>query len=225
MQDERKFKVFKRIAVEGNIGAGKSSFLHYLNEKYSEQIKCFPEPVERWTDFNGFNLLDEYYKNKEKFAFPFQVLNFLCHIKNVSTTTKGAISIFERSPYSSFHCFCNVLFTQKEISPIEYSILNEFLCMIFEKRLVSYDLFVYIDTKPENCLARIDHRSRDEEKNVSLHFLQCLQIFHDRTFLSQTNVPIIILDGNKTENEMIESYENCLDIVMRGKKFKQKNFL
>lgn len=43
------------VLVEGNIGAGKSSFLFHFEK--NENVDLFPEPVEKWRDVRGENLL------------------------------------------------------------------------------------------------------------------------------------------------------------------------
>lgn len=43
------------VAVEGNIGCGKSTFLDYCREKSG--VVVYPEPVGEWQNVNGFNLL------------------------------------------------------------------------------------------------------------------------------------------------------------------------
>lgn len=44
-----------RVAVEGNIGSGKSTFLEYC--KLHPDVEVVPEPVSEWTDLRGTNLL------------------------------------------------------------------------------------------------------------------------------------------------------------------------
>jgi hypothetical protein len=47
------------LSVEGNIGAGKSTFLRLLNKHFGEDaIEVMQEPVHRWTDCRGQNMLD-----------------------------------------------------------------------------------------------------------------------------------------------------------------------
>lgn len=58
------------IFIEGNIGAGKSTLLNHL-AKYNF-IKIHQEPVDKWQNFNGFNLLELSYENPEKYASMFQ---------------------------------------------------------------------------------------------------------------------------------------------------------
>lgn len=43
------------VAVEGNIGSGKSTFLDYCSSK--PDVVVYREPVEQWQNVNGSNLL------------------------------------------------------------------------------------------------------------------------------------------------------------------------
>ncbi|KAL5963851.1 Deoxynucleoside kinase, partial [Taenia solium] len=44
-----------RIAVEGNVGSGKTTFLRYF-ESISPDVEVFPEPLDRWNDVGGLRL-------------------------------------------------------------------------------------------------------------------------------------------------------------------------
>ena len=44
-----------QVAVEGNIGSGKSTFLQYFRE--SENVEIASEPVEMWKNVRGHNTL------------------------------------------------------------------------------------------------------------------------------------------------------------------------
>ena len=59
------------VAVEGNIGSGKSTFLEHF-EKYSSQVELLPEPVENWRNLGGHNLLQQMYEEPDRWSFLFQ---------------------------------------------------------------------------------------------------------------------------------------------------------
>lgn len=44
------------VVVEGNIGSGKSEFLNYFS-KYANLCSIIPEPVEKWRNYHGINLM------------------------------------------------------------------------------------------------------------------------------------------------------------------------
>jgi len=43
------------VLVEGNIGSGKTSFLNYFSQ--FKDVETLAEPVDKWRNFKGFNLL------------------------------------------------------------------------------------------------------------------------------------------------------------------------
>lgn len=60
------------IAIEGNIGAGKTTQLKDLNEIAKTEICTFREPLELWTNLNGINLLEKTYSDPKEWATLFQ---------------------------------------------------------------------------------------------------------------------------------------------------------
>ena len=63
------------IYIEGNIGAGKSTFLELFKEYLVQNLpdsSVLPEPVKAWEnmqDSNGKNILQHYYEDQKKYGF------------------------------------------------------------------------------------------------------------------------------------------------------------
>ena len=53
------------VVVEGNIGSGKTTFLQHFN-KFSEEVEIMAEPVDKWRDANGHNLLQMMYEDPHR---------------------------------------------------------------------------------------------------------------------------------------------------------------
>ena len=86
------------IAVEGNIGSGKSTLVQNLELKLSKNADiCFlQEPVDEWDqikDAEGKTMLEKYYGNQEKYAFSFQMMAYISRLttsqKCLKKKTKG----------------------------------------------------------------------------------------------------------------------------------------
>merc|ERR1712029_727820 len=58
------------VVVEGNIGSGKSTFL----EQYAslDSVSVFSEPVDKWRNLDGNNLLQLMYENPQRHSYTFQ---------------------------------------------------------------------------------------------------------------------------------------------------------
>lgn len=93
------------IILEGNIGAGKSSLLKLFERNKNIKILTFREPLEKWTNINGINLLDLMYKDASTWAFPFQNYAILTMMQNHVKKTDEQIKIMERSVFSAMYCF------------------------------------------------------------------------------------------------------------------------
>ena len=78
------------LCVEGNIGAGKSTYLDMVMEgsksdcsRVHEMVEVVPEPVEMWQNVNGGNLLELFYENPKRYAFTFQQYVFVTRMQTV----------------------------------------------------------------------------------------------------------------------------------------------
>ena len=114
-----------RISIEGNLGSGKSTVVEYLKQNLQKfvqhdinnnkstsnfSIMTFKEPVEKWCDLNGHNLLQFMYEDNKKWAFPLNTYSMLTmfenHIKmKENEINSHSFSIMERSIYSNRYCF------------------------------------------------------------------------------------------------------------------------
>lgn len=68
-------KVLK-IAVEGNIGSGKTTFLSIFNQyakKMSKNPMILPEPVDQWRNVKGVNILQLLTDDPIRWSFTFQL--------------------------------------------------------------------------------------------------------------------------------------------------------
>jgi deoxyadenosine/deoxycytidine kinase len=78
------------LCVEGNIGAGKSTWLDMVQShegELHEVIEVVPEPVDQWQDCNGTNLLELFYNNPKKYAFAFQQYVLITRLEQVCLGT------------------------------------------------------------------------------------------------------------------------------------------
>ena len=78
------------FCIEGNIGAGKSTYLHMVQSgndalALNEVVEVVPEPVELWqnVDNEGENLLQRFYEKPERYAFTFQQYVLVTRINKV----------------------------------------------------------------------------------------------------------------------------------------------
>jgi len=201
------------ISVEGTVSSGKSSLIEYYTGR---QINRVSEPLDIWTDFEGYNVLGLRYKEPEKYAFPFQILADLTRLeqlKEISTST--GITIMERSLLIS-----DEIFGQLGIGGVESKILKQWHRFLREDSGIRLDpdLFVYIRVPAVEAYKRCQSRGRKEEMKLPLEFFQDLERMHDEVFLDKANslpAPVLILDGDCTLSQMADQIMDIEGEVQR----------
>lgn len=132
-------KPFK-ISVEGNIGSGKSTFLNYF--KQFSFVQTYDEPLDKWRNLHGHNLLELLYDDMKKWNATFQSYVQLTRT-NIQTSTppEGVkIQMFERSVQNNRYCFLENAYHSGFIHPVQFSVLCKWYEWIQENVDISLDL-------------------------------------------------------------------------------------
>ena len=94
--------------IEGNIGAGKSSIIAKMKEKYSDRVDVVfvQEPVDIWEgicDEHGTKMLNLFYQNPKEHAFAFQQMAYITRISLLRKTIEENPSnkAIIREPYKN----------------------------------------------------------------------------------------------------------------------------
>jgi len=171
------------VVVEGSIGSGKSTLLKYLKhlDVTFNKIEFYEEPVKLWVDFNGHNLLKEFYENPKENAFALQSYINLTKAKQFIEHSNKPIRVFERSLASSQECFTPILAKRGLLSSSEVGILKAWSDTITEwfPSKLKIDKVIYLETDPVNCLERVQKRNRSEESSLTFDYLVDLHQAHE----------------------------------------------
>jgi deoxyadenosine/deoxycytidine kinase len=203
------------ISVEGNIGSGKSTLVHWLKNEFKDDDRFIflQEPVDMWlnnVDKNGENMLNKFYNNQEKYAFSFQVMSYTSKLHLIKESIKnnpGKIIITERCVHTDKEVFAKMLYNDGKIEEVCYNIyqtmFSEFLNDMGVKK------FIFVNTNPTICYNRIKKRNRHEESGISLEYLEKCDHYH-KDWMNNIN-NILCLDGNnefKNDEELLEKWKN-----------------
>ena len=191
------------ISIEGNIGSGKSTILSKLEEAMSDspdKIMFLKEPVDMWEAIkdpvSGENILQKFYNDQHKYAFPFQVMAYasrLSMIRQAIRESKPEIIICERSLDADKYIFAKMLYDEKKIDEVCYQIYNHFYKEYMTD--VQLDGIIYIDADAEVCHERIDKRARVGESGIPLVYLQKCKSYHHE-WLTKTKTPVLNINAN-----------------------------
>lgn len=199
------------VIVEGNIGSGKSTFLdHYRN---LSDFAVYQEPVEKWRDLDGHNLLQLMYTDPDRHSYTFQSFVQLTMAQLHTAKTNKRIKIMERSLWSARYVFAENLLRSKKMAPSEFEVLKawfEFLKGCPNEVDLSVDLVIYLRTTPEVAYERLKARARSEEKIVSLEYLQDLHNLHEKWIQQGAEVlgggKVLVIDADKDIESVPQLY-------------------
>ncbi|KNC27974.1 Deoxynucleoside kinase [Lucilia cuprina] len=185
------------VLIEGNIGSGKTTFLNHF-EQFQDKICLITEPVEKWRNVRGVNLLELMYKEPERWAMPFQSYVTLTMLQSHTLQTEKPVKLMERSIYSSKHCFVENMFRNKIIDAGMYHVLQEWYRFIEDSIHIRADLIVYLRTSPEVVYERMRKRARSEESCVPLKYLEELHKLHEEWLIKNRgyNTNVIVLNAD-----------------------------
>ena len=193
------------IAIEGNIGSGKSTMVDLLKKQYDNKILFgrkvifLQEPVKQWEDISsdGENILEKFYANQEKWAFSFQMMAYISRLdilrKAVKANPNGII-FTERSLFTDKNVFAQMLYDDDKINDIDFQIYNKWFHSFIDEVPISG--IVYIKTNPETCNERVEKRARKGE-SIPLEYLTKCSKYHDDWIIDkESDSHKLVLDGN-----------------------------
>lgn len=175
------------LSVEGNISAGKSTFLRILQQEcvqLQELLEVVPEPVDRWQSVGSsrLNMLDMFYQDPGRFAYTFQNYVFISRVVQ-ERESRGCIKplrLLERSVFSDRMVFVRAVHEAKWLSDAELEVYDSWFDPVIRylPGLVPQG-FIYLRAEPDTCYRRMNKRNRSEESGVSLDYLTNLHRMHE----------------------------------------------
>lgn len=212
------------VFVEGNVGSGKSTFMQYF--KKFEDFLVLEEPVQKWTQFYGLNLLELKFADPERFQFPFQTYATLTRLQQHLQPCEQPIKLMERSLLTARHCFVASIHASGLLHDGMFHVLEEWYEFINEAHPIKCDAIIYLRTTPEVASSRVQARARKEETTINEIYLKQLHERHEELFFRSNllkETPIIIVDADKSLDEMEAEYQRCYQEVKQLCSSKKEN--
>jgi deoxyguanosine kinase len=201
------------IAVEGPIGAGKTTLATMLAEEF--QLPIIKEIVEE----NPF--LDKFYRNMDDWSFQLEMF-FLCNrYKQLEDTVMQYIDK-GKPVISDYHIYKNLIFSERTLKGTKREKYREIYHVLTDD-LPKPDVIVYIRADLDTLLRRIEKRGRSFEDAMDTAYLQQLIEDYDEAMaslaVSEPSTVIITIDGNKVD--FVENKEQYAAIVSQVKEHMQ----
>lgn len=171
------------IAVDGPIGAGKTSLSQLLAEELGARLLL--EVVEE----NPF--LAPFYEDPERYAFSAQTFFLLSRYKQVQELTQG--SLFSEHTVADYLFDKDFIFASLNLRGDEWNLYQSLYAQL-RPRVVRPDLTVYLRAAPELLLSRIAKRGRPFERHIEAGYLRRLGEAYDRYF-EHYDAPLYVIEA------------------------------
>jgi deoxyadenosine/deoxycytidine kinase len=207
------------ISIDGNIGAGKTTFLNELKATHPEW-HFIDEPVDSWLKFKneqGESLLEVFYKDRKRWSYTFQNCAFLTRVRAITKAiddwkeecilnpekAKHNIFITERCVETDYNVFAKMLHDDGSLDKMEWDMYRQWYRFLTRGSAVS--AVIYITCSPEKCKQRIGIRQRDGEDSIPLGYLSELHKYHEE-WINNTTIPVhsVSTEEDGKENYLLE---------------------
>jgi deoxyadenosine/deoxycytidine kinase len=173
----------KYIAIEGVIGAGKTSLATMLSKKL--KAKLILEKFET----NPF--LENFYKDPERYAFQTQLFFLLSRFQQQQELMQ--YDLFNNYVISDYIFEKDKIFAYLNLQDDELKLYEKIISFI-ERNIPKPDLVIYIQSDLEQLVKNIKKRNRSFESNISEEYLKELIEAYNYFFFRYKNCPLLIVN-------------------------------
>lgn len=175
---------YSYIAIEGNIGAGKTTLCNML----AAELDC-RLILEAFAD-NPF--LENFYKNPERYAFTVELFFMTERHKQLQSNLTQR-SLFEELVIADYFFLKTLLFAKNNLTAEEYRLFQR-LFEVLNSTFPHPDILVYLHRSPNNLLHNIRQRGRSFEQEITTDYLLQIQQAYFKYFKGINHLPVLILD-------------------------------
>jgi len=178
---------YKHIAIEGNIGAGKTTLSNFLAKK-----------------FNGDLLLEEFEENE--FLMDFYGDNSYALHAEVQFVLDRSKQLFQfhSQPhnliFSDYYPLKSLIFSKMNLSSKEFDLVNELINFLY-KKVPKPDILLFLNRPLDELQKNIISRGRLYEKEISPDYLFTLNKGYENFLQRIDGIPILYINANEINLE------------------------
>ena len=190
----------KYIAIEGNIGVGKTTLAEFLANHFKGSLLL--------EEFAENKFLKLFYQTKD-YAFHSEMQFLLDRSLQMNTFFEQDHSIV----FSDFHIEKSLVFSNMNLSKSNYCMVENIHKSLF-KNFPTPDMLIFLDSDIEQISKNIKSRNRDFEKDLGTEYLENL-IKNYNFWLNKLKIPIIKIDAKTINYDNEELLLKNLSILLK----------
>lgn len=196
------------IAIEGNIGAGKTTLAHLISKKLNARLI-----LEEFAD-NPF--LPKFYENPSQYAFPLELFFMAERFKQLKDMLHKT-DMFQSVTVSDYLFTKCLLFAKVNLSDEEFRLYQK-LFDILQQQVMFPDILIYLHAPVHKLQRNIKKRNRGYEQQIPDEYLFSIQETYT-SYIKQHNIKTIFIDASNADfldnekhlNVILDALENDLD--------------
>jgi deoxyguanosine kinase len=193
---------YKYIAIEGNIGVGKTTLAKFLSKEFNGSIL-----LEEFTE-NKF--LKEFYKSGN-YSFQMEMQFLIDRSLQMNDFFKNNHQFI----FSDFHISKSLIFSKMNLDNTSYNIIKNAHLNLFQ-HFPKPDAVIFIDGSIENIMENIDKRNRSFEKNFKREYLEKL-IKNYNSWIDNQSTPVFRIDSEEIKLTDMEELKNRFISLLKFK--------
>jgi deoxyadenosine/deoxycytidine kinase len=184
------------IAIDGVIGAGKTSLARKLAEKLKAKFVS--------EEFENNPFLEKFYLDRRGFAFQTQMFFLVNRYKSQQKLLQE--ELFSNYIVSDYIFEKDKIFAYLNLEGEEIK-LYETIYPLLAREVRKPDLVVYLQSSVDRLMYNIKKRNRRYESNITRSYIENLSEAYNNFFFKYNNTPLLIVNSTN------------IDFVEKGKDF------
>ena len=156
------FSKVQFMAIEGNIGAGKTTLSKMISTDFNAKLV-----LERFAD-NPF--LPKFYEDPGRYAFPLE-MSFLADRYQQFSDDTSQFDLFKNFMVSDYDIFKSLIFAKVTLQTDEFELYRKLFNFMY-REVKKPEIYLYLYQDTEQLLANIKKRGRDYEQNIRADYLE-----------------------------------------------------
>jgi len=198
-------KPISYIAIEGVIGAGKSTIASMLATRLNAKLVL--------ENFDENPYLARFYRNPAEFAFRTQVFFLIERYTQLQELSQKGL--FESYVVSDYIFEKDKIFAYLNLSDDELK-LYETISAPLERNIVQPDLVVYLQSTLNMLMKGIKERNREYEKEISEEYINDLNDAYNYFFSRYKGAKVLIVNSEETDFiNNPQDFENLVNEIFK----------
>ncbi|MBO3117124.1 2-amino-4-hydroxy-6-hydroxymethyldihydropteridine diphosphokinase [Winogradskyella sp. DF17] len=197
------FSSYNYIAIEGNIGAGKTSLATKISEDFNAKLI-----LERFAD-NPF--LPKFYKEPERYAFTLE-MSFLADRYQQISDDLSQLDLFKDFMVSDYDVHKSLIFSKVTLPDDEFRLYRKLFYQVY-KDIARPDLYIYLYQNTERLQQNIKKRGRQYEKEIEDDYLEKINSGYLNFLRNQENLNVKIIDIS--DRDFVKNREDYLWVLSK----------